>query len=462
MSTSTILDLIGQTPIIEITHLDRGMCRLFVKLESQNPGGSIKDRIAISMIEAAEQSGKLKPGGTIVEATAGNTGLGLALIAALKGYKIILVVPDKMAREKIAHCKALGADVRMTRSDVGIGHAEYYQDMAKRIAQETGGFYVNQFGNPANPAAHEKTTAPEIWEQMEHQVDAIVCGVGSGGTMMGVARYFARVSPKTEMILADPVGSILAPLVTTGKKITPGSWEVEGIGEDFVPPNLDIKVITKAYSISDSESLKTARELLVHEGVLAGSSSGTLLAAALRYCREQKSPKRVVTFVCDQGGKYLSKLFNDTWMLEQNFIKRRQTGTVEDLVIRRHDTGDAVIIRSTDTLLTVYRRMRSSDVSQIPVLDENDHVVGVIQEETIFRHNVKATTNEAKGKFFTQQAKTIMDKSFVMIDKLAPLHKATELLQQQPLLIVSDGGRFVGLITRVDLLNHMFLNEQTL
>src|SRR6266436_4759424 len=205
-----VLRLIGQTPLIEITRLDRGCCRLFVKLEGQNPGGSIKDRPALSMVTAFERDGLLRPGGTLVEATAGNTGLGLALVAALKGYRLILVVPDKMSREKIFHLKAMGAEVMLTRSDVGKGHPEYYQDMAERLAGETpGSFFVNQFGNPANPYAHETTTGPEIWEQMDHEVDAVVCGVGSAGTMTGLSRYFAKVSPVTEMVLADPVGSLL-------------------------------------------------------------------------------------------------------------------------------------------------------------------------------------------------------------------------------------------------------------
>ena len=205
---SSTLDMIGNTPMLEVTNLDTGPCRLFLKLENQNPGGSIKDRIAISMIEAAEASGELKPGGTLVEATAGNTGLGLALVATQRGYKMIIVVPDKMAREKIFHLRAMGADVRLTRSDVGKGHPEYYQDIAERIAKETGAFYINQFGNEHNPHAHETTTGPEIFAQMDQDIDAMVCGVGSGGTLTGLGNYFKKVSPKTKMVVADPVGSI--------------------------------------------------------------------------------------------------------------------------------------------------------------------------------------------------------------------------------------------------------------
>ncbi len=215
--------LIGNTPLVEVTRLDTGKCRLFLKLESANPGGSIKDRPALSMIAAFEKEGRLKPGGTIVEATAGNTGLGLALVAALKGYRLILVIPDKMSREKVFHLRAMGAEVVMTRSDVGKGHPDYYQDMAARITAETpGAVFVNQFGNPANPLAHETGTAPEIWEQMDHDVDAVVCGVGSAGTLTGISRFFTRVSPKTEMVLADPSGSIIVDIVQGKKPRVPG------------------------------------------------------------------------------------------------------------------------------------------------------------------------------------------------------------------------------------------------
>jgi cystathionine beta-synthase len=289
------------------------------------------------MIEAAERDGRLPPGGTLVEATAGNTGLGLALVASQKGYRLILVIPDKMAQEKIFHLRALGAEVRMTRSDVGKGHAEYYQDMAERLAAEIpGAFYVNQFGNPANPLAHEQGTGPEIWEQMDHDVDAVVVGVGSGGTLTGVGRFFERVAPKVGMILADPKGSILARKVATGETAAAGLWLVEGIGEDFVPPNCDLSLVREAFTISDAESFATARELLIKEAILAGPSTGTLLAAALKYCRAQSTPKRVVTFVCDSGNKYLSKMFNDYWMLDQGLLARDRQGNLRDLITRRH------------------------------------------------------------------------------------------------------------------------------
>ncbi len=317
-----VLEMIGNTPMVKVSNIDTGPCELYLKLELLNPGGSIKDRIAVSMIEAAEQQGKLRPGMTIIEATAGNTGLGLALVAASKGYPLKIVMPDKMSAEKVNNLKAMGAEVIRTRSDVGKGHPEYYQDMAERLAAEHGWFYVNQFTNPANVAAHYRTTGPEIWQQMQGQLDAFVCGVGSGGTLSGIGSYLREQNPQVDLVLADPEGSILEPLINRNEEVTAGSWLVEGIGEDFVPDICQINLANKAYAISDKEAFHTARKLLVKEGVMVGSSSGTLIAAALRYCREQTSPKRVVTLACDTGNRYLSKLYNDDWMAEKGLLEK--------------------------------------------------------------------------------------------------------------------------------------------
>lgn len=316
-----VIAMIGNTPLVELKGFDTGPCRLFMKLECLNPGGSIKDRIGLAMITSAEKDWHIGPDSVLVEATAGNTGLGLALVAAQKNYKLIVVMPDKMSPEKMHHLRALGAEVVVTRSDVTKGHPEYYQDKAERLVSEIeSAYFVNQFANPANPLAHEQGTAPEIFAQMNEDLDAVVCGVGSGGTITGLSRFFARQAPHVEMILADPEGSVLASYLLTGEIRTAGSWLVEGIGEDFLPPNADLSRVHKAYTISDAESMLTARELLKRDGILAGSSTGTLLAAALRYCQEQTEPKRVVTFACDTGNKYLSKLYNDAWMREQGFF----------------------------------------------------------------------------------------------------------------------------------------------
>jgi cystathionine beta-synthase len=452
MPVKSALDLIGHTPMVELTKFDTGPCKLFVKLENQNPGGSIKDRIGKSMIEAAERDGRLNPGGTIIEATAGNTGLGLTQVATLKGYKVVLIVPDKMAREKIQHLRAMGAEVQITRSDVGKGHPDYYQDVAQRIAIETGGFFVNQFANPANPQAHEEGTGPEIWEQLEHQVDAIVLGVGSGGTLTGIGRFFARVSPCTQMVLADPIGSILAPLVQTGQQVKPGSWTIEGIGEDFVPPNCDLSLVKVAFSISDKESVEAARALLSKEGILGGSSSGTLLAAALRYCREQQVAKRVVTLVPDSGNKYLSKLYNDYWVIEQGLADRKLIGNLSDLIARSYESGGTVTVGPNDTLLVAYSRMRSGDVSQLPVVSDG-RIVGILDEHDILSH--VEGHDEFRAQQFKDPVSSAMTARLKTVQTTDTMEVLAPIFERNEVAIVLEGEKFAGLITRVDLINHL-------
>ncbi len=315
-SVKNLQQLIGNTPLLKLTHFDTGSCELFIKCENFNLTGSIKDRIAFAMIEDAEQRNLIKPGDTLIEASSGNAGLAMANVALLKGYKMIIVIPDKMSQEKIDQLKAMNAEVIVTRSDVNKGDPEYYQDVALRISNERNAYYMRQFENPANYLEHEKTTAPEIWHDMQENVDAIVMGVGTGGHLTGISRYFAKVSPQTEMILADPIGSVLADMAEK-KKVAPAEfdqWLVEGIGEDFVPQTCDLSRVKKAYRISDAEAFKTARQLLKKEAIYAGTSTGVALAAAIKYCQEQKQPKRVVTFAYDSGNRYLSKMYNEAWL----------------------------------------------------------------------------------------------------------------------------------------------------
>ncbi|WP_407471535.1 pyridoxal-phosphate dependent enzyme [Xanthomonas campestris pv. raphani] len=447
---SSVLELIGNTPIVKAQRLDTGVCELFLKLEASNPGGSIKDRIGLSMIEAAEQRGDLKPGATLVEGTAGNTGLGLALVAQQKGYRLILVVPDKMSREKIFNLKAMGADVVLTRSDVAKGHPEYYQDLAAKIASETpGAYFINQFGNPDNPAAHEFGTGPEILAQMDGQLDAIVFGCGSSGTMTGLSRAFATASPQTELVLADPVGSILTQYIEEGTvSEKSGSWLVEGIGEDFLPDISDFSRVKKAYSISDAESFHTARELLAKEGILGGSSTGTLLTAALKYCREQTTPKRVLVFVCDTGNKYLSKMYNDYWMLDNGFLEREQHGDLRDLILRPYNKRDTVVVGPKDLLTTAYQRMKLYDVSQLPVIDDGE-LVGIVDESDVLLH---VYGDEAR---FRDPISTAMVSKLDRLDVASPIEALLPVFDRGQVAIVMDGNQFLGLITRIDLLNYL-------
>lgn len=466
---ANVLSMIGNTPMLALDKLDAGPgARLFGKMELMNPAGSIKDRIGLSMIEAAEKDGRLNPNAnprpTIIEATAGNTGLGLALVGRQRGYSIKFVMPDKMSQEKIQHLRAMGAEVILTRSDVEKGHPEYYQDMAAALAKRTpNSLYVNQFGNPANPHAHMTGTGPEIWEQMQPVggIDAFVCGVGSGGTLSGVGGYLRQKNPNIKVILADPAGSILAPLVNEGKTIKPGSWLVEGMGEDFIPDICDLKLVSEAFSVTDAEAFLAARELLAKEGVLAGSSSGCILHAALMYARKQKpkpdgSPHNVVTLICDSGAKYLSKMFNDFWMMDNGFIKREKTNDLRDLIARRHDHGEDHTLSEADPIRNVIKRMGMYGVSQMVVKDPSGKVTGIIDEGDV----LLAVHTEGQGNgegdvfdrpvsdFMTRRLETIAPESAV--SALMPIFRADRVA-----IVVDKAGKYYGLITKFDMVNYL-------
>ena len=446
----SILDLIGNTPMLKLHTIDTGSCSLFLKLESQNPGQSIKDRIAITMLEKAESEGALKKGIRIIEATAGNTGISLALVASQKGYDITVVVPDKMSEGKIAHLRAMGAQVILARSDVEKGHPEYYQDVAQKLADENGWYFVNQFSNEANVAAHYTTTGPEIWEQMGGAIDAIVIGVGSGGTISGVGKYLKEMNPDIEVLLADPDGSVLTPLVNEGKKIPAGAWLVEGIGEDFVPSITDLDLVTKAYWISDRESFETARELLQSEGILAGSSTGTLVATAIRWANEQTESKRIVTFACDHGSKYLSKMFNDYWMLDQGFIDRENHGDLRDLISRRHETKEDFTLTSDLPIIQAIKNMRLYDISQMAVIDNTGQVVGILDESDI----LLAVTSDAES--FRKPVSEFMTKKLSTLPATASIEELLPLFSNDMVaIVVNEQGNFLGLITKIDLINHL-------
>jgi cystathionine beta-synthase len=378
-------------------------------------------------------------------------------VGQAKGYKVLLVIPDKMSKEKIQHLRAMGADVRLTRSDVPHGHPEYYTDMAERLAQQIpGGFYVNQFANEANSLAHFQTTGPEIYEQMGGDIDAFAAGIGSGGTITGIARYLKSMGSKAEIILADPVGSTLAGIVNDGVPGPEGSYTVEGIGQNFVPDTADMSLIDRAYSIPDAEAVATVRELLLKEGVLAGSSSGTLIASALRWCREQTEPKRVVTFVCDTGAKYLSKVYNDAWLADQGLGNQPLHGDLSDLISRKYEKGDVIVAGPDDTLDTAFKRMRGADVSQLPIIQDG-RLVGILDESDLV--HVMNTDEITRRERFAKPVSSAMTRDLDTVQVGESLDALIPLFDRDRVAIVLDGERFVGLITRTDLINHLSLNR---
>ena len=445
----SLIELIGNTPMLKLKSLDTGPCDLYVKLELNNPGGSIKDRVGLSIIEEAEKSGDLLPGGIIIEATAGNTGIGLALIAALKGYKIILVIPDKMSREKILHLEGLGAEIILTRSDVAEGHPEYYQDVARKLASETSGsFLANQFSNPANPTAHRTTTAPEIWKQMGGQIDAVVAGVGSGGTLTGMAEYFKSQDPSICMVAADPEGSIISDAVLKGDySYDGGSWLVEGVGEDFIPDTFEVSLMDDAETVSDKEAFEVLQIILKEEGILGGSSTGTLVAAAAKWCRKQTEHKNVVTFICDTGNKYLSKAFNKAWLHDNNLLETEKFGDLRDLINRRADKGEMISVSPTDTLLVAYNRMRASDISQIPVIN-SDKLMGLLDEEDLL------FTVSKDSEAFSNKVSSHMIEKLDILQFGASEDELLSVLSEGKVAIIYDNETFIGFITKVDLINY--------
>ncbi|MEE3294478.1 MAG: pyridoxal-phosphate dependent enzyme [Pseudomonadota bacterium] len=449
----SLLSLIGNTPLVEVKKIDTGPCRLFLKMESHNPGGSIKDRTALYIIDQAEKDGLLQKDGVIVEATAGNTGIGLALVGILKGYRVILVIPDKMSIEKVAHLRSLGAEVIFTRSDVSNEHPDYYHNVAEKIVSDIPeAFYANQFNNPANIMAHEKTTGPEIWRQMAEQIDTFVAGVGTGGTITGVGRFLKMVSPKTKIVAADPEGSVINDAVNKGSyNYQGGSWFVEGIGEDFVPNNCDLSVVDESISVSDRDAFETIHQLLQQEGILAGSSSGTLVSAAIQWCKSQKEPKRVVTLICDTGNKYLSKAYNEKWLIHNDLINKKPKGNLQDLIAFRADKNQVISVKPEDTLATAYNRMNNSDVSQLPVI-EDDLIVGMISEGDLLEY----CANNSEG--FNLQISSCMQTEINILKVQDSIEDLVDILKLDKTAIILDDKKFIGMITKIDLLAYLKRN----
>ena len=446
----SILDTIGGTPLVRLSRIAAELApQLVAKVESPNPGGSIKDRVAVALIEAAERDGRLRPGGTIVEPTSGNTGTGLALAAGLKGYEVIAVMPDKVSREKIDLLRAYGAKVVLCPTNVEPESPESYYSVSARLAAEIpGGFKPDQYSNPANPAAHYDSTGPELWAQTGGAITHLVIGVGTGGTITGTARYLKERNPDLVVVGADPIGSVYAAPTADDVK----GYLVEGVGEDFWPQTFDPSVVDRWIRVSDKDSFLTTRRLARTEGILAGGSGGLALHAALEVCAGIDDPAAMVVVILPDGGRsYLSKVFSDAWMTEYGFLERAAGDCVGDVLLRKHDdTLPALVsVRSDQAVREAVALLHAHRVSQLPVVSAHDAntVVGSIGERGVLRHAV------ADAEVLGAPVVDVMEPPFPAVPVDAPVREAVELLSgdRQALLAMRD-GQPAGIVTRADLL----------
>jgi cystathionine beta-synthase len=450
----SVLDTIGWTPLIKLSRVTAGIrTPVYAKADFFNPGGSVKDRIGLPIIEAAERSGALKPGGTIVEGTSGNTGVGLALAAALRGYKCIFTMPDKMSQEKVRLLKAFGAEVIITPTAVPPDHPDNYVMMAKRIAKETpGAILANQFDNQANPDAHFASTGPELWTQTSGKITHFVASAGTGGTVTGTGRYLKQQNPAVRIIAADPVGSILADMWRTqGASHGPGApYKVEGIGQDKVPHTLDMAVIDDYRPVSDKDAFTMARRLTREEGLFVGGSAGLIAHAAIQLARELDDPNAlVVTFLCDTGERYLSKLFNDEWMRENQLLDPDRATLEQVLGAKRGDVPALVSVPPTATVRQALKLMATHDVSQLPVMDAAQ-CVGAVDETTLTAKGLENT------RLLDWPVSDVMEGPLPAADIHEPVDQVAKLLSKaNPAVLVQDNGRLAGIVTRSDVLQFL-------
>ena len=453
---TNILTTIGATPLVRLNRLTRGLtATVLAKVEFFNPGGSVKDRIALNIIEDAERAGRLKPGGTVVEATSGNTGVGLAIVCAIKGYKSVFVMPDKMSQEKIRLLRAYGAKVIITPTAVAPDDPRSYYEVAKRAVTETpNSILANQYHNPENPRSHYLTTGPEIWEQTNGHVTDVIIGMGTGGTITGVGRYLKEKNPRIRIIGVDPYGSLLYETHKLGHLPDdphPKTYKTEGIGEDFLPSSLDLSVVDEVIQVSDKESFLMTRRLTREEGIFAGVSSGSAVAAAVRYARDLHGDRVLVVLLPDSGSRYLSKAFDDDWMRENGFLDSTWAGATAADVLATKKLRDVIFALPNEAIPRVVAKMKQHDISQIPVLDEAGHLLGLASEVELLNHMVLGDHKHHAH----EPISDVMQTDVVTVSPEASIESLMGLFVHRGAVIATESGRVVGILTKIDLLDYL-------
>jgi len=452
MLCNNILEAIGRTPLVRLNRINQGLKpQIFVKADYTNPGGSVKDRIGVTMIDDAEKRGLLKPGGTIIEGTSGNTGMGLALVAAVRGYKMVFTITDKQSKEKVDLLKALGAEVIVCPTAVEPDDPRSYYSVAKKLAREVpNSFYPNQYDNPMNPEAHYLTTGPEIWEDTEGKITHFVCGMGTGGTVSGVGKYLKEKNPAVKIIGVDPFGSLYYDFFKTSETIKPKTYVVEGIGEDFFPTTMNLKILDDVIQVNDEECFVYARRLVKLEGVFTGGSGGGCISATLRLAKDLGPEAFVVAFLPDTGMRYLSKVYNDEWMRERGYVEAAVRITAAEVVNAKHKAGkvrELVIARPYQTVFHALKTMQEQDISQIPVFEEN-LPIGTIYEDQIL-------TMALQGKDLRKLVvREVMSKPLPRIPGTSPVERVTYILSHEnPAVFVEMDGAKFEILTKYDLMS---------